>query len=147
MVDYKENGMIRFEVRNVTEADLGKYRCSASNILGYDNSIAQLNLESKRTNAVLSFCLNTLCFATKSIFNSTNMLVTRLPTSSKLVQSVTSGRSVELSITYLSTWVMLAAFCLYVCIGSLLSDHSTIFPCDDSLKSITEYVFKCDHND
>jgi len=137
-VEYKDNGMIRFEVRNVTNADLGKYRCHATNIYGYDNSIAQLNLESKSLlNTAVCTLLNTLCFATtKSIYMT-------LSSGRTLVELMRS--SVDSSLENCVIIVVLF-FGALLALRSLLSD-SEPFPCDDSrLRHITEYVFKCSPN-
>lgn len=39
--------MITFEIHNIDDGDIGRYRCMASNKFGSDNSIGQLNYESK----------------------------------------------------------------------------------------------------
>ena len=147
-MEQQDNGMIRFEVRNVTEADLGKYRCHASNIYGYDNSIAQLNFESKRIiNGVFLLGLGAICFAAKSLINT--LVARRPPMPSHSARSVptASSDSVPWRLVYLATYALLTAFCVFVSFSYFLGDHSVTFPCDDNLqiKSITEYVFKCGH--
>ncbi|XP_075678853.1 obscurin isoform X3 [Dermatophagoides pteronyssinus] len=39
------NGMITFEIHNIDDKDIGRYRCMASNKFGCDNSVGQLNFE------------------------------------------------------------------------------------------------------
>lgn len=159
MMEFKDNGMIHFEVRNVTQADIGKYRCHCSNALGYDNSIAQLNLESKKMNAVL-FCLEKLCFAAQSVGRAVSRSVhigqslhsARRQSSSdrSVVQSwrhrISHSMSTDSNLLPVATAGLLFAFMtLYVCIHFIFGDYSaSSFPCDDNgLKSIAEYVFKC----
>ena len=127
--------MVCFEVRNSTEADLGKYRCHASNIYGSDNSIAQLNLESKNMIDAIFSLFNKLCFAIKSITNSVNS-----------VDSLgTISMEFQLNIvTYLVTSAILLLFCLIVFFCSTLLNNDSSFSCEDSrLENIGEYVFKC----
>ncbi len=160
MMEFKDNGMIHFEVRNVTNADLGKYRCHCSNALGYDNSIAQLNLESKKMlNAVL-FCLEKLCFAAQSVgsavgrsavhFGQSLSPARRQSVSSSVAQNwqqrVAHSMSAESNLLPVATAGLLFAFMtLYVCVHFIFGDYSvSSFPCDDNgLKSVAEYVFKC----
>lgn len=148
MLEFKDNGMIHFEVRNVTEADLGKYRCHCSNALGYDNSIAQLNLESKRSNALL-YCLGKLCFAAQSVGSAVGrtIILSSRPARrqfSSLVQSYSSAESSNLLAVTIAGFLF-AFMSLYVCIHFIFGDYSaSSFPCDDDgLKSVAEYVFKC----
>lgn len=154
MLEFKENGMIHFEVRNVTEADLGKYRCHCSNALGYDNSIAQLNLESKRLKA-LFFCLGKLCFAAQSVGSAVgrSIIASSRPARrqlSSLVHSYRGGHSlssVESNnlLPVAAAGILFVFMSLYVCIHFIFGDYSaSSFPCDDGgLKSVAEYVFKC----
>lgn len=113
--------MIKFEVRNVTEADCGKYRCHASNVYGYDNSIAELNFESKNVASI------------------TNRNFSR-PMRFNLVD-----QGVELSMEMITTFRAMLATCALITFSYLMSGGgNSSVPCDDdNLRTITEYVFKC----
>ena len=144
-VDYMENGMIHFEVRNVTNADIGKYRCHASNIYGYDNSIAQLNLESKNMIDHVISMINKLCFATKSPrpFGSD-----RNRHELDAMSNHGNGQSISLvepNVRYRATIATLASICLVsFTLHSLLDGSGNSFAqCEDTLQNIREYVFKC----
>lgn len=153
MLEFMANGMIHFEVRNVTEADLGKYRCHCSNALGYDNSIAQLNLESKASNALL-FCLGKLCLAAQSVGSTVgrSIILSSGPARRHLSSLVHSYRGAHNLSSETNNFLPVAAasilfafMSLYVCIHFIFGDYSaSSFPCDDNgLKSVAEYVFKC----
>lgn len=144
-MELKDNGMIRFEVRNVTQDDLGSYRCHASNIYGYDNSIAQLNLESKRTSAAFSG-LGAVCFVAKTATKSVHSILARASSSGQFTSSLTAVCLVESLILPMITLALLGAFAVFFSVNNLFGDSSYSFPCDDNLQRITEYIFKCDHN-
>ncbi|CAG2158572.1 unnamed protein product [Oppiella nova] len=113
-VEYLRNGLIRFEIYSVEASDLGEYRCHAMNTHGYDNSIAHLKFECKP-------CL--------------------MP--SLLLEA--NQRAIAQLIPELQPFhYALSALCLFVSLIMFMKACGPPeLPCDTSLDSISEFIFKC----
>ncbi len=107
--------MIRFEIRNVEESDLGEYRCHATNNHGYDNSIAKLTFECKRP------------YLESSAFYEANYRA-----------------FMHLDPVFKSLTFAFSAMCLFVSLFIMMNAcGSPQFPCDTSLDSVREFIFTC----
>lgn len=143
-VEYQDNGMIKFEVRDVCDGDLGKYRCHASNIYGYDNSIAQLNFESKRL--IYAIKRSVANGAIKPLLRYIKLASKNMVDQSVSVAVQYSPVSLVSQIPMILQVIIVLVLCI-ITLVNLLSSVKSRFPCDDNyLKNISEYVFICNTN-
>ena len=114
-VEYQRNGLIRFEIKNVEQKDLGEYRCHAMNIHGYDNSIASLKFECKPSSLMSSLLIEENHRQFKQMIPELQPL------------------------TYTLTLLCMLASLLVI----FNLRWSPDFPCDTALDRVQEFIFQC----
>lgn len=139
--------MIKLQIDGVTEADLGRYRCQASNIYGTDNTIGQLNFESKNTFNLLSSARCCCCYLVNGFTRHCLAGVVRpLAIGLRL-----AGHSIS-QLLNVDEWFGLvlalgfAALAIMIALKQfVLIDLQSTFPCDNAnhLSQLVEYVFRC----
>lgn len=136
--------MIKLQIDGVTEADLGRYRCQASNIYGIDNTIGQLNFESKNILNFLSSASVVNGLARHCVIRplATGLRLATLNVSELLNVEEWLGMVLVLGFVALAFMIALKQF--------VLIDLKSTFPCDNddhNLNQLAEYVFRCNSAD
>lgn len=147
--------MLTFEVRNVNENDLGKYRCHAWNQYGEDNSIGRLNFESKRN--VIFIAKSCLVFVTGLIMLSSKLLKRPIR---QVIQTMRKNYSLandqQRNGIELFVYLIISLLIIYSVLTSYLIDFASElaqsnYNCSDNtndddiklLNNLAEYIFRC----
>lgn len=152
--------MITFEIHNIDDKDIGRYRCMASNKFGCDNSVGQLNFESKDMNcafvdddeqSVTTNNNNGILMLNHNLFRqSIHLLGQIFQNSSPIVPAIMLGSIILtnylllFSINHTDTPILSSQdqhTTVDDCSGSTISDEI-----DPILKNLQEYIFRCSNN-
>ena len=117
-LEYQSNGLIRFEIHQVEQKDLGEYRCHAMNVHGYDNSLATLKFECKPPSLMSTLLVEAKQRAYKQLIK----LIPELDPIAYAIAFV--GLLLALLILFSIRW-------------------TPEFRCDRALESFREYIFRC----
>lgn len=151
------------EIKNVQAADLGKYRCQASNIYGTDNSIAELNFESKITEMMIlkarkvglgKECLmeldenNNLVPSHRTSSSSYKLIKRALALVKFMMRILVKMTRVPASLSFVQCSLLLVLVPLVLGCALWMLDVDGLgsfydIPCDTGLRGVTEYVFRC----